>query len=319
MNFKSLLLVPFVIFLSCNQKIDTTPQVALEIDQEVLTYITVLGIAQDAGYPQINRPSGFNAVNNGTRRREQVAALGLIDKEATKKYLFDATPDMPQQLFNMEHNHLKSNTIIDGIFLTHAHIGHYVGLMYLGREAMGSHNIPVYAMPRMQEFLKNNGPWSQLVNLENIAIQPIQADSTVTLTPAIQVTPFVVPHRDEYSETVGYHIQGPSKSALFIPDINKWTIWERNIVEEVKAVDYAFLDATFFADGEIPRPMSEIPHPFIEETAALFENEDASIKSKIVFIHFNNSNPAMDPIDPSRKKLEVQGFKFAQEGDLFSL
>eukprot|EP00957_Ditylum_brightwellii_P156501 11911053-Ditylum_brightwellii.AAC.1 len=65
----------------------------------------------------------------------------------------------------------------DGIFLTHAHIGHYTGLMYLGREALGAVDVPVYAMPRMRSFLKNNGPWSQLVSLGNINIQNLEEKS----------------------------------------------------------------------------------------------------------------------------------------------
>ena len=60
-------------------------------------------------------------------------------------------------------------------------------------------------------------------------------DSTINLNKDLKVTPFLVPHRDEYSETVGYKIQGKQKSALFIPDINKWNTWERNIIEYIKA------------------------------------------------------------------------------------
>ena len=41
-----------------------------------------------------------------------------------------------------------------GIFLTHAHIGHYSGLIHLGKEALGAKGISVYAMPKMSFFLK---------------------------------------------------------------------------------------------------------------------------------------------------------------------
>ena len=47
----------------------------------------------------------------------------------------------------------------------------------------------------------------------------------------------------------------------------------------------------FIQDGEINRPMSEIPHPFITETLKLFENESREVKNKIYFIHFNHTNP----------------------------
>ena len=88
-------------------------------------------------------------------------------------------------------------------------------------------------MPRMAEFLKTNGPWSQLVELGNIDVFSIQDNQAVSvLHEEVSVTPLRVPHRDEFSETVGYRIEGPKRSALFIPDIDKWTVWERSLVEE---------------------------------------------------------------------------------------
>ncbi|EZH72863.1 pyrroloquinoline quinone biosynthesis protein PqqB [Aquimarina atlantica] len=311
-------LILSTLIISCkNEKVSIKSQSVLqnEFDQ----YITVLGIAQDGGFPHINNTDEYIAVQKGLADKELVTALGVIDKKTHKKFMFEATPDMPEQLALLDNEHLKNDAIIDGVFLTHAHIGHYTGLMHFGREAMGANKIPVYAMPRMQSFLETNGPWSQLVSLQNIAIKPIQADSTLTLTKAIQVIPFLVPHRDEYSETVGYKIIGNTKKALFIPDINKWSLWERNIVDQVKQVDYAFIDATFFKNGEIPRPMSEVPHPFIEETIVLFENEPKEVKSKIIFIHFNHSNPVLQKKYEGRTALEKQGYHFANTGDVFPL
>ncbi|WP_106792328.1 MBL fold metallo-hydrolase [Aquimarina sp. Aq78] len=318
MKSNLIFLILSILIISCkNEKVSIKSQSVPqnEFDQ----YIAVLGIAQDGGFPHINNTNEYVAVQKGKVDKELVTALGVIDKKHHKKFIFEATPDMPEQLAVLDNEHLKNDAIIDGVFLTHAHIGHYTGLMHFGREAMGANKIPVYAMPRMQSFLETNGPWSQLVSLKNITIKPIQADSTIALTNAIQVIPFLVPHRDEYSETVGYKIIGNSKKALFIPDINKWSLWKKNIVDQVKQVDYAFIDATFFQNGEIPRPMSEVPHPFIEETIALFENESKEVKSKIIFIHFNHSNPALQKDYKGRTALEEQGYHFANTKDVFPL
>lgn len=283
-------------------------------------YITVLGTAQDAGYPHIGcQRTCCASFYNGKQQKQRVVSLGLVDKTHQQKWLFDATPDISAQLADLEQHHLKKETLIDGVFLTHAHIGHYAGLMYFGREALGKKNTKVYAMPKMKHFLEANGPWSQLVALENIQLSTLKNDSIIVLNTSLTVTPFIVPHRDEFSETVGYKIQGPNKTALFIPDINKWSVWNKNIVEEVKKVDYAFLDATFFKNGEINRPMSEIPHPFIEETVALFHNEAEETKHKVIFIHFNHTNPALQPNAPEKKALEAQGFRFAIDGQVFPL
>ena len=298
----------------------TTNDVAINKTNQAKQYITILGTAQDGGFPHIGcQKQCCDDFYKGILPKQQVVSLGLVDKESQQKFLFEATPDISTQLADLEKNHLKTNTIIDGVFMTHAHMGHYAGLLYFGKEALGKKDIPVYAMPKMKEFLSNNGPWSQLVTTQNIVFLDLQKDSIIPLSNALKVTPFLVPHRDEFSETVGYKIEGNTNSALFIPDINKWSLWEKNIVEEVKKVDYAFIDATFFKEGEINRPMSEVPHPFIEETVALFENESLATKNKVIFIHFNHTNPALQSNSRERNELELLGFKFATEGQRFKL
>ncbi|MEZ7944723.1 MAG: MBL fold metallo-hydrolase [Flavobacteriaceae bacterium] len=298
----------------------TTNDVANNKTNQAKQYITILGTAQDGGFPHIGcQKKCCDDFYKGILPKQQVVSLGLIDKESQQKFLFEATPDISTQLADLEKNHLKTSTIIDGVFMTHAHMGHYAGLLYFGKEALGKKDIPVYAMPKMKEFLSNNGPWSQLVTIQNIVFLDLQKDSIVPLSNALKVTPFLVPHRDEFSETVGYKIEGNTNSALFIPDINKWSLWEKNIVEEVKKVDYAFIDATFFKEGEINRPMSEVPHPFIEETVALFENESLATKNKVIFIHFNHTNPALQSNSKERNDLELLGFRFATEGQRFKL
>ena len=298
----------------------TTNDVAINKTNQAKQYITILGTAQDGGFPHIGcQKKCCDDFYKGILPKQQVVSLGLVDKESQQKFLFEATPDISTQLADLEKNHLKTNTIIDGVFMTHAHMGHYAGLLYFGKEALGKKDIPVYAMPKMKEFLSNNGPWSQLVTTQNIVFLNLQKDSIVPLSNALKVTPFLVPHRDEFSETVGYKIEGKTNSALFIPDINKWSLWEKNIVEEVKKVDYAFVDATFFKEGEINRPMSDVPHPFIEETVALFENESLATKNKVIFIHFNHTNPALQSNSKERNELELLGFRFATEGQRFKL
>ena len=283
-------------------------------------YITVLGIAQDGGYPHIGcQKTCCQSIYKGLSKRKSVVSLGLIDKELNGKWIFEATPDVSTQLADLEQNHLKKDNLIDGVFLTHGHIGHYTGLMYFGKEALGKKGTTVYAMPKMKNYLETSGPWSQLVELENIRIKELQQDSIVDLNSNVKVIPFLVPHRDEYSETVGYKIIGPKKAALFIPDIDKWQKWNRNIVEEVKHVDYAFVDATFFDANEVKRPISEIPHPFIIETVSLFENETLETKNKVTFIHINHTNPAIESNSEARKKIEKLGFRFASEGDHYEL
>ena len=278
-------------------------------------YLYILGVAQDAGYPQTGcfEPHCMPGWQDTSLRRNAVS-LGMIDPVGNKKYLFDATPGFPAQLYKLEVEAPSAQYELAGIFLTHAHIGHYTGLMFLGHEAMGASNVPVYAMPRMGAYLRENGPWSQLVAYKNIVLMPLQNDTARSFG-SIKVTPFLVPHRDEFSETVGYRIDGPNKSAVFIPDINKWSEWQTSLVELIKTVDYALIDATFFANGELPgRDMSKIPHPFVTESMELLEGLSARERNKVWFIHMNHTNPLLNLESRESQSVQSKGFNIAVEG-----
>lgn len=295
---KRALFVLLAILISCNDGAEknvikeSTPQIINGVS------LVILGTVQDAGSPHIAcKKSCCETLFENPDSSRKVVSLGVIDSKAQKTFLFEATPDITEQL-NLLKNTATWNApeIPNGIFLTHAHIGHYTGLMNLGKEATNAKEVPVYAMPKMKDFLEKNGPWGQLVSNNNISIQESKENVEIELSSDLKVIPFTVPHRDEYSETVGYKIIGPNKKVLFIPDIDKWGKWETSIVSEIAKVDYAFLDATFFDAEEINnRDISEIPHPFVIESMGLFKKLSVSEKNKIHFIHFNHTNPLLDP------------------------
>jgi pyrroloquinoline quinone biosynthesis protein B len=281
-------------------------------------FITVLGIAQDGGYPQVGCTAEHCLRHwRGEEKKRQVVSLGLTDQASGQNWLFEATPDFTAQLQQLQQASGSSN--LSGIFLTHAHMGHYAGLLQLGREAMGAQGMPVYVMPKMKAFLETNAPWSQLVSLGNIKLILMEADQPIQLSSNLRVTPLKVPHRDEFSETVGFRIETAEKSLLFIPDIDKWPLWDRDIRAEVARVDVALLDATFYKDGELPnRNMSEIPHPFVAETISLFSSLSEGEKRKVKFIHFNHTNPLIFE-GPERKQVKNLGFGVATEGERIEL
>lgn len=208
----------------------------------------------------------------------------------------------------------------DGIFITHAHIGHYTGLMYLGKEAIDAKDVLVFAMPRMAEYLRSDGPWSQLVARRNIALQAMQADTAIILSDELAITPIRVPHRDEFSETVGFVIDGPRRSALFIPDIDKWSKWDRDIMAPIQEVDYAFIDGTFYDSAEIGyRDVSQIPHPFIIESMALFDDLPIEDRAKVHFIHLNHTNPAIVTESEASNTILSKGYRVARYGQVVEL
>ncbi len=271
--------------------------------------LKILGVVQDGGMPHLG--------NNKTcceniKKDKYVTSLMLMNNENNESFLFDASPDINKQL-NFMGDRIKKD--LKGIFLTHAHIGHYTGLMYFGREALNSKLVNVYAMPRMKKFLEENGPWSQLVSLQNISIIELSNESKISIDSNVIVQPVEVPHRAEFSETVGYKIYGPNKTALFIPDIDKWYLWEKSIVDEIKQVDYAIIDATFYDSKEVNyRDVSEIPHPFVTESMDLFDSIDIKEKNKIYFIHLNHTNPLINKDSDQYKLVRSKGYNVAEEG-----
>lgn len=276
-------------------------------------YLQILGIAQDAGYPQIGcQKDCCQRVYAGQQHPERVTSMAVVDPTAGKSWLLDASPNLSSQWNDLQQH---TATPIAGIFPTHAHMGHYTGLMFLGREAMGADGVPVYALPRMDSFLRLNGPWSQLVHLKNIQIQPLVFGQDIPLSEALSLQATQVPHRDEFSETAAFIVSGPRFKVLYLPDIDKWTKWDRSIIALIQEVDYAFIDGTFFDGSELPqRDMSEIPHPFIVESLEHFAKLAPAEKQKIYFTHFNHTNPLLDPDSEARKEVLRQGYHIAADG-----
>ena len=265
----------------------------VSVGRSTSPYTLILGIAQDGGYPQAgcDRPDCLSAWRD-PELRQRVASLAIVDPQSHQRWIIDATPDFPSQLASLDEASPRGTALLDGILLTHAHIGHYLGLAHLGREVLGAHSIKVYAMPRMREFLQHNGPWDQLVRLKNIELVPIEDGVPFALNERITVTPLRVPHRDEYSETVGFIVRGPSRAILWLPDIDKWEKWSTPLESALAQVDIAYIDGTFYNASELPgRDLSEIPHPLMTETLSRLAN--SPLRAKVRFIHLNQSNPLL--------------------------
>lgn len=285
-------------------------------------FTIVLGIAQDAGVPQAGAFADPRWDLPAERRL--ATSLGIVDPRSAKRYMIDATPDFRRQslaLFRASNG--PPRPVLDGILLTHGHMGHYTGLMFLGHESIGARNVKVWAMPRMSEFLRTNGPWSQLVDYGNIVLEPLAAGEAVELDGGVRVTPILVPHRQEFSEVVAFRVDGPSRSVLWLPDIDSWWEWDEwgvRLEDVLASVDVAYLDATFFADGEIPgRDMSGFPHPFIRTTIERLRHLPATERAKVRFIHLNHTNPALDEDSAARREIEAAGMAVAEEGEVVEL
>lgn len=275
-------------------------------------HVLVLGVAQDGGHPQ---PGCSRTCCKGEGIVPHLTTcVAVIDSD--EAWLLDAGPDLRQHLARLD----EAGVRLAGTLLTHGHIGHYTGLMYLGREAMNSSSLPVWAAPRLADYLTRNGPWEQLITNRNIDLRVLDAASSIALSPRVRAEAFTVPHRDEYSETVGFRINGPRASVLYVPDTDSWENWDRPIEDHIREVDTALLDATFFDDLELPtRNIAEIAHPLVVDSLARFSPLSDHDRAKVRFTHLNHSNPLLDRNSDAFIRVARAGMGVAAEGDVYVL
>jgi len=291
--------------------------------------VVVLGVAQDGGYPHAGCVKQCCAMAwKDADKRRYVTSLAVMDEQTKRWWLFEATPDIKEQL---EYFRQLTGGVFpylpEGIFITHAHIGHYTGLMQLGKEVMNTQEMKVYVLPRMKQYLEQNGPWSQLVRMKNIVLKDVcivenaagmSNNMGCKIADGIGVSAFRVPHRDEYSETAGFYIDVHQRKYIFIPDIDKWSKWKMKLDVIAEVADILLVDGTFYESKELPgRNIAEVPHPYVPETMKLFEDipdkDKRAITSKIHFIHFNHTNPLMRDTTVQKRVLDA-GFGVARQG-----
>jgi pyrroloquinoline quinone biosynthesis protein B len=281
-------------------------------------YALVLGIAQDAGMPQVGCYADRCDRARARERPRFAASLALIAPDTERYYLVDATPDITRQLDLIEEPGFRSRAgerrPFDGIFLTHAHIGHYSGLAVLGREGLGISPTPTYCTERMAEYLRTNGPWELMVREGRLDLRPVTPSAWTRIDPQLEARALLVPHRPEYADTVGWMFRGPSQTILYLPDIDSWEEWDRDVAEVVASVDVALLDASFYSGAEVPgRNIEDIPHPLIPHSMDLLQGRvDAG--DRIVFTHINNTNPAIFEDSVEAAEVSRRGFEIATEG-----
>jgi pyrroloquinoline quinone biosynthesis protein B len=285
-------------------------------------YILVLGTAQDGGLPQIGCTEPCcEAARAHPERARRVTSLLIADPRSGQRWLLDASPDLAEQV-ELARGHPATRKVegarpalFDGVFLTHAHMGHYAGLLDLGREAYGAHGLPVHASARMRAFLEQNGPWSLLVQTGAIELSTIAPGESIQLAPGLTLTALSVPHRDEFSDTLAFIVRGPSRSALYLPDIDQWERLERPLEEILAEVDVALLDGTFYDERELPgRDRAQFPHPPIEATLERLSAAPLELRARVLFTHLNHTNPACHPASVEAARVLRAGLGIARDG-----
>lgn len=265
----------------------------------------LLGTAQDAGLPQ----SGCRCVRCSAARQDSKlvrfpVSLAIIDHAEGAFWLIDSTPAMPFQLDHIFR--IFPNYELAGLFLTHAHAGHYPGLIHFGKEGWNTDGLALYASERMQRFLTENQPWGVLLR-DNFRGTYIRAGKPVRLTSRLVVEAVEVPHRAEYTDTFAYRVASDQADLVYCPDIDGWEDFDTDRL--FAGADHALVDGTFFSADELPgRDLRTIPHPLVSDSI----HRLAGYRCRFWFIHLNHSNPLHDA-GPERAIVEAAGFGIAEQ------
>jgi pyrroloquinoline quinone biosynthesis protein B len=279
----------------------------------------VLGTVQDGGLPHAACSCDrCELARRHPERRRLIASLAILLPDPRRLFMIDATPDVREQLAALSdwrgsEGGRVDRSPLDGVLLTHAHIGHYTGLAFFGFEAIHARELPVYCTSSMAGFLSGNGPWSQLVQLGNISLREIAPGSPVDLGQGVTVEPLAAPHRHEYTDTIGYIIRGPRRTLLYVPDTDAWSAWDPPLTRLLDGIDVALLDGTFYSLDELPgRAVGSIGHPLITDSMEMLQPWLDRID--VYFTHLNHSNPVLDPDGAARARVVSQGFEILDDG-----
>jgi pyrroloquinoline quinone biosynthesis protein B len=281
--------------------------------------LRVLGTAQDGGLPHASCSCvRCEAARDDPGRRRLVSSLALVTSAGTT-HLFDATPDIREQLDLLRDLREQPGRVdrspLASVWLTHAHMGHYTGLAFFGFEAMHTPDLDLFCSSSMARYLRNNGPWSQLVEMGNVSLNEIAAGQPTSLDGGVTITAINVPHREEYSDTLGFIFEGAARRVLFVPDTDPWRAWDPPLIDQLADIDVALLDGTFYSGTELPgRDLSEIGHPLITSSMDLLEPLVSAGRLEVYFTHLNHSNPALDPASIERREIERRGFHVLRDG-----
>jgi pyrroloquinoline quinone biosynthesis protein B len=281
--------------------------------------LLILGVAQDGGLPHLGCNAACCAHAKQSGRVETPACIAIGNADTGGVLLLEATPSIVSQVNSIDLLwpwHSGSGSFVNAIAITHAHIGHYTGLMHLGREGAATDNMPVHVSSAVANVLRTNAPWSNLVDEGHVSLFEFHAGEQEEPVQGIRIEPLTVEHRNELADTVAFKVHGPHRTALFCPDIDQWG----NALERLlDGVDIALLDGTFYDESELPgRDRAVIGHPTIVDTMERIEAMGASRPADVRFIHLNHSN-AVFHAGAAADDVNARGFRVAKAGDRISL
>ncbi len=303
--------------------------------------IKILGSGAGGGFPQWNcngtHSAGVRAGNKGYRPRTQSSLA--VSADGKNWVLLNASPDLRQQIAQTPQlqpnpSGPKRNSPIKAAVLTNADVDHIVGLIHLRERQPFS----IYGSEQVMATLDANSIF-EVCARDVVPRHRLELDKPAKLSGdgidlGLTVIPFAVPGKialflehgsetDNFGsrdgDTIGLEVRDDKtgKSFFYIPGCAEV---DAPLAKRIKGAGLVFFDGTLFTDGEMidqglmqktGHRMGHISMSGADGSIAAFTPLD--VKRRI-YVHINNSNPALDETSQARKTVEQAGWEVGYDG-----
>jgi pyrroloquinoline quinone biosynthesis protein B len=303
--------------------------------------IKVLGAGAGGGFPQWNcNCQNCVAVRAGTAGfRPRTQSSLAVSRDGVSWVLFNASPDLRQQIAQTRELHADPklglrHSPIKSVVLTNGDVDHIIGLINL-REAQP---FTVYGTKRVLDIVKSNTVFQVLAE-PLVPRVPLPLDKPVALKGAdtdlgLTVEAFAVPGKvalyledasagadfgTQEGDTIGLKVTDPATKTSFFYVPGCATI-DETLRRRLKGASLVFFDGTLFTDDEM------IEQGLLNKTGARMghismSGERGSIATfsqlgvgRLIYVHINNSNPALDDNSSARKSIDGAGWEVGYDG-----
>ena len=301
--------------------------------------VVVLGAAAGGGVPQWNCgcPVCLAARTEHPELQSTQASIA-ISANGDHWFLINASPDLRQQLIATPQLHPKAGKLrhspISGVILTNGEIDAVAGLLSM-REGWP---FTIYAHTKVLSILKSNSIFNVL-NDKNVRRQPIEMDET--FEPAlpdgsrsgIEILPFAVPGKSAWylegkvhpagdigvGDTLGLRI-GDRATGKYFYFLAACAGVTDDLKSRLAGAPLIFFDGTVWRDDELiaaglgNKTGQGMGHIAMSGDSGAIETLAGLDIGRKIFLHINNSNPALLRASPERRIAEAAGWQIAADG-----
>ncbi|MEA2864475.1 MAG: pyrroloquinoline quinone biosynthesis protein [Bradyrhizobium sp.] len=305
--------------------------------------VVVLGAAAGGGVPQWNCGCPVCQQARTDPELQSTQASIAISVDGEHWFLINASPDLRQQLIATPQLHPEAGKLrhspIAGVILTNGEVDAVAGLLSM-REGWP---FTIYAHPKVLSILKANSIFNVL-NEKNVRRQPIEPDQAFEpalpdgLPSGIEILPFAAPGKSAWylegkahpggdqsaGDTLGLRIRDKASGKHFCFLAACAGITD-DLRTRLAGAPLVFFDGTVWRDDELiaaglgHKTGQAMGHIAMSgDTGAIASLAGLDIGRKI-FLHINNSNPALLPASPERKIAERAGWQIPADGTEITL